>query len=56
MIVGAKVSFKDFGDVLVEVDWPAQHAGARLYDELQVAPEEGDIMLPGVSTLSITTR
>ena len=54
--VGATISFEDFNNIVVEVDWAAQAAGSPLYDEWQVAPAQGDIVVAGVDTRPVTTQ
>ena len=54
--VGATNSFEDFGNIVVEVDWAAQSAGLPLYDEWQVAPAQGDIVVAGVGTRPVTEQ
>ena len=43
-------SFEDFDSIVVEVDWAAQSAGPPLYDEWQVAPAQGGIVVAGADT------
>ena len=47
--VGATISVEDFDNAVVEVDWAARDGGSPLYDEWQVAPAEGDIVVAGVA-------
>ena len=54
--VGATISFEDFENIVVEVDWAAQVAGPPLYGEWQVAPAEGDIVVAGVDTRPVTAQ
>ena len=54
--VGATISFEDFDNVVVEVDWAARDGGSPLYDEWQVAPAEGDIVVAGVDTRPVTRQ
>ena len=55
-IHGATISFENFENIVVEVDWAAQIAGSVLYEEWQVAPAEGDIAVAGVDTGPVTRQ
>ena len=56
VLTGTTISFEDFDTTVVEVDWAAQSAGSPLYDEWQVAPAEGDIVIAGVDTRAVTAQ
>ena len=53
---GATNSFEDFDNTVVEVSWAAQSAGSPLYDEWQVAPAQGDIVIAGISASPVTAQ
>ena len=56
VLTGTTITFEDFDTTVVEVNWAAQSAGSPLYDEWQVAPAEGDIVIAGVDTRAVTAR
>ena len=58
-MAGGRVSFGEFGNVVVDVDWAAQlptGCTLDLYDEWQVASAEGDIVYVGVDTKPVTSQ
>ena len=56
-MAGGKISFEEFANVVVGIDWAAQlPTGCALYDEWQVAPAEGDIVHAGVGTRPVTAQ